>query len=183
MSSHAADADRESLLAEFRNVSDVFGEAVLAKPDRFTFHRPDHETDPTRPACGASSASDDFQLVAPEEVRDAGFEPCRGCYRAIFEYLAANPASPVEPRAPSLDRDDLPAEPTDEFEPIRPDSKPTPLSVLTEEVLVTSGSSVMHAPTRDGPLCNQNGEYRRVEPSLFAGQYRPCQRCFDVASD
>ena len=175
--------DSGSLLGRYRNAGEIFDDQVLAKPTGEVFHRLDPDIDDPHPACHSAPDEDQAQLTSPEAVHQAGLEPCRTCYQAIFEYLGTRPESPVEPRNAIGPDTNLEKEATD-FEPIQPDPKPPRLSTLTEEVLVRGGSSkVMPAPTEDGPLCGQAGEYRRVEPEVFAGHYRPCEDCFAVVTD
>ena len=178
----------DSLLHRFTNVEAVFHDDVVAKPNGSIFHRPalDATVDQPAPACHARLDTADWQTTDPETVRRSGLTPCRSCYEAIFEYLACDPTSPVETRTTPIrprklseqldDEDDL-------FEPLELPSV-SALAVLTQEVLVRGGrSKVMHAPAEDGPLCGQSGGYRRADPEVFAGHYRPCEDCFAVKTD
>lgn len=179
------DPTSDNLLHRFTNVEAVFRKCVVAKPNGSVFHRLalDASADQPAPACPARPEASDWRTTDPETVRRSGFTPCRSCYEAIFEYLAHDPDSPVEPRTSPVDicefGEEL-AEEDDLFEPLEFPSI-SALAVLTQEVLVRGGSSkVMHAPTEDGPLCGQAGEYRRVDPAVLAGHYRPCAECFAV---
>lgn len=179
------DATSDDLLHRFTNVEAVFRKCVVAKPNGSVFHRlalAFSEDDPA-PACPARPDASDWQTTDPETVRRSGLTPCRSCYEAIFEYLARDPDSPVEPRTAPVDTCGFGEGLADEDDLFEPYEFPSisSLAVLTQKVLVRGGSSkVMHAPTEDGPLCSQAGEYRRVEPDVLAGHYRPCAECFAV---
>lgn len=179
------------LLTEFSNVSAAFQDEVVAKPGRDVFHRiaPRTESENPQPACRAKSPNSTWHTADPETVRRAGLTPCKGCYRPVLEYLARDPSSPVDTHVLSADSPSVPnqqsnlIEDSEEiFEPIVPESAPS-LASVTEDVLVASGSKVMHAPTPDGPLCEQQGDYRRVEQKAVVGHYRPCKDCFTVGAD
>lgn len=186
MSSEPAGSD--SLLSQFRNVGEAFADRVVVKPTGEVFHRLAHDddlnADHLRPACGFCPDDADWQLATPEAVHQAGLSPCRKCYKGIFEYLAREPTSPVEARTATPDLDARTAGDGTEFELVRPTPLPSPLTALTEDVMVTGGASkVMHAPTSEGPLCDETGDYRRVERTVVAGHYRPCRDCFLVSED
>lgn len=178
----------DELLDRFINVQSVFQDRVVAKPNGTVFHRLalDAETDNPVPACPAGSPSSDWSLAPPATIRQSGLTPCESCYKMILEHLASTPESSVELRqTPVRPREFGEAFEDDEelFEPLELPSISS-LAVLTQEVLVRGGTSkVMHAPTCDGPLCGQSGEYRRVDPAALGGHYRPCQECFATSQD
>ncbi|WP_135806038.1 hypothetical protein [Halorussus marinus] len=178
----------DDLLDRFANVRGVFQDRVVAKPNGSGFHRLalDASADQPTPACPAGGSASDWQLVPPATVRQSGLTPCESCYKAIFEHLAADPESPVEPRRTPIRSREFGEQFEDDEELFEPLELPSisSLAVLTQEVLVRGGSSkVMHAPTTDGPLCGQSGEYRHVVPDALGGHYRPCQECFATNRD
>lgn len=178
----------DELLNRFTNVRTVFQDRVVAKPNGSVFHRLalDAETDNPAPACPAGSPTSDWQLAPPATVRQSGLTPCESCYKAIVEHLVSDPESPVESRRTPVRSREFGEEFDDDEELFDPLELPSvsSLVVLTQEVLVRGGSSkVMHAPTSDGPLCGQSGEYRRVVPDALGGHYRPCQECFATNRD
>ena len=177
----------DGLLHRFTNVETVFHDHVVAKPNGSVFHRLalDATPDQPAPACPARPDASDWHATDPETVRRSGLAPCRSCYEPIVEYLACDPTSPIEPRTAPVRTRKLSEQLDDEdlFEPLELPSV-SALAVLTQEVLVRGGSSkVMHAPAKDGPLCGQPGGYRRADPAVFAGHYRPCEDCFAVKTD
>lgn len=180
MSSESASAD--SLLGQFRNVSDVFDDYVVAKPTGAVFHRIRPDAERPRPACRADQNRDEWHAVETENAQEVGLDPCRTCYESILEYLAHHSSSPVEPRTSKFEL--TPDQVADDFELVQPNPQPTPLTSLTDSVLVTGGSSmVMHAPTANGTYCGKSGDYRTVERELVVSHYRPCKRCFDIADE
>ncbi|WP_231183076.1 hypothetical protein [Haladaptatus sp. DYF46] len=182
MSSDITSSD--GLLSRFRNVRAAFPEQVVARPTSSVFHRLDLTVeDSKRPACSAGKRNLEWHVADPDTVRLSGLRPCRSCFQGILEYLAQQPDSPVEARVSTEDtfdsRESREQSDEDVFEPIATPLIPS-ITSLTDEVMITSGSSkIMHAPTTDGPLCRQRGEYRIVEPSVLGGQYRPCGDCFE----
>lgn len=178
----------DELLNRFTNARTVFQDRVVATPNGSVFHRLALDADPDdpAPACPAGSPTSGWQLAPPATVRQSGLTPCESCYKAILEHLASDPKSPVEPRrTPARTRELGEAFEDDEelFDPLELPSVSS-LVALTQEVLVRGGSSkVMHAPTTEGPLCGQSGEYRRVVPDALGGHYRPCQECFATNRD
>jgi len=178
----------DELLDRFTNVRTVFQDRVVAKPNGSVFHRLalDAEADDPAPACPAGSPTSDWQLAPPATVRQSGLTPCESCYKMILEHLASTPESPVELRQTPVWPREFGEEFDDDEELFEPLELPSvsSLIVLTQEVLVRGGTSkVMHAPTTDGPLCGQSGEYRHVEPKALGGHYRPCQECFATNRD
>lgn len=167
-----------SLLGQFRNVGDVFADQVVATPTGEVFHRLNLQCDRPRPACQADRDGAEWQLADPETLHQDGLQPCRACYTAIFEYPARNPTSPVEARTSPVRVETVLDGEGSTFEPVQPTPRPDPLTALTAEVMVTSGSKVMHAPIPTGPYCGRSGDYRRVDHGAVAGHYRPCQDCF-----
>ncbi|UPV75878.1 hypothetical protein M0R89_07420 [Halorussus limi] len=181
MSSDAVFGD--GLLSQFSNVRVALQDRVVAKPGRSVFHRIDPTADPDEPTatCRAGSADTDWQAADLETVRRSGLEPCRSCYESILEFLAQQPESPVEFRTNSA-TDPCEIGPTEPsvFDPVVKPTVPA-LGSLTSEVLVQhSSTDVMHAPTPDGPLCDQSGDFRRVERKTIETHYRPCRDCFDL---
>ena len=179
------------LLTEFSNIPAAFQDEIVAKPGRDVFHRIalGTESENLKPACRAKSHESTWHTADPETVRQAGFTPCQGCYRPVLEYLARDPSSPVKAHVFSAETPSTPkqksnvADNSDEiFEPVVTASTPS-LTTVTEDVLVVSGSKVMHAPTPEGPLCEQQGDYREVERVAVVGHYRPCKDCFSIESD
>jgi len=170
----------DGLHSQFTNIQAVFADHVLATASSTVFHRLDPTADPDQPvpACWPESTDPDWQTTDPETARRSGYTPCKSCYHPILDFLAERSASPVErrvdaPSAPTIDVED-----DTSFEPVVETVRPT-LTALTAEVLVQSSEvKTMHAPTDDGPLCDQPGEFRRVEPEAVDPHYRPCKDCF-----
>lgn len=184
----SSDTPSSGLLSRFRNVRSAFPEQVVARPTSAVFHRLDlsSETDPL-PACSAGPRDSEWHTADPETVRQSGLRPCRSCFQGILEYLALQPDSPVEARVSTGDTFDggesQDQSDEDVFEPIVTPLIPS-LTSRTDEVMVTGGTSkIMHAPTTDGPLCGQRGDYRVVDPSILGGHYRPCDDCFENLSE
>lgn len=175
----------DGLLGQFTNVGVALQDRVVAKPGRSVFHRIAPTTDPDqpKPACRAGSTDTDWQATDLETVRRSGLKPCQTCYEDILEFLAQQPESPVELRNNSPTAIAEVSPDTTGFDPIIEPSVPS-LTVLTNEVLVQSSEiKVMHAPTADGPLCEQPGDFRRVDPDAVDPHYRPCKDCFDLPTD
>jgi hypothetical protein len=175
----------DGLLSQFSNVQVAFEDRVVAKPDRSVFHRIAATADPDqpKPACRAGTNDTDWHAADPDTVRRSGLEPCQSCYERILEFLAQQPDSPVELRTDSpTSTADIDSDAA-AFEPVI-DPTPPQLAAITTEVLVQgSNTQVMHAPTDDGPLCDQSGDFRRVDRDKVDSHYRPCRECFSAVSD
>ena len=184
----SSDITSDGLLSRFRNVRTAFPEQVVARPTSAVFHRLDLTVeDSERPACSAGKRDLEWHVADPDTVRLSGLRPCRSCFQGILEYLALQPDSPVEARVSTGDTFDSGESQNqsdeDVFEPIVTPLIPS-LTSRTDEVMVTGGTSkIMHAPTTDGPLCGQRGDYRVVDPSVLGGHYRPCDDCFENLSE
>ncbi|MBB6647991.1 hypothetical protein H5V44_17170 [Halobellus sp. MBLA0160] len=170
------------------NIDSVLPEEVaIAGEHTDHFHRPAERDAGVGPSCMGSKTG--YSLVDADRALAAGVSPCRNCYKAVFEYLARQPDSPVEARGEDAEPD-LDAVPGDEaeLEAIADGggeaaSRPTaPLTARTETVRIKAGASkVYHAPAADGTLCGERGAgYRSVPYASVDGHYRPCERCFDL---
>lgn len=165
------------LLQRFANTRTALPERAIAKPHSERFHRCRAESEETQPACRGVTATD-YKPVDVDEALRAGLDPCQDCWQAVLEYLAADPASPVEYRAA-----DATPEPTGRTSeaplPSETDDTERPrLSTLTDKVMVNSRSKY-HAPAGEETLCGRN-EYRVVAREAVETHYDPCFDCFDV---
>jgi hypothetical protein len=168
------------LREEYRNVEAALTEFSIVVRGGDSFHRPgpDGET----PAC--SSASGDWLVARTDNAVRLGMAPCRNCYTAALDYLATEvDDSPVERReeGEAVDSTD-----TVDGDLVVADgggglAKASPrIAAKPEAVLVASGSNTYHAPTANGPLCDQHGSFRRADREALAGHRDPCKECFAV---
>lgn len=173
--------DEDSLLVRFTNVRGAMPANVVAKQSGERFHRQRVQADDLEPACG-SNRRRDWRLVPVESARMGGLEPCRSCFAAVLEYLADDPDSEVAWRSesPTAEYDVETDGAGDLFEPVPDQEDQPPLTALTNEVKVTSGSQVFHAPTPKGVLCGRTSDYRVVDRAAVEGHYRPCRDCFEL---
>jgi len=164
----------DSLLARFENSHEALPELVVGMPDLERFHRPEAEADEPAPSC-VRIHHGDWRVVSVDDAIQAGLTPCRTCWKAVLEYLAADPDSAVEYRDP--DATPKPAGPTPRNFEIEEDRhKFKPVASLTEEVMIDGGDKY-HAPGLGETLCGRNG-YRVVDRRAVESHYEPCLDCF-----
>nr|WP_192960662.1 hypothetical protein [Halorubrum litoreum]AKB09806.1 hypothetical protein [Halorubrum litoreum] len=173
-----ATVTEDALLRKYKNVREVLPETAVAKtPSSERFHRHDAQSDDVAPACQATRRKADWAVVDVDRALEMGVTPCRGCWRAVLQYLAGDPSSPVEYRDENATR----TPPSEKLQPPNPpveDTTPRPkLSALTDEVMINGGSKY-HAPAGDETLCGRSG-YRVVERAVIETHYEPCRECFD----
>lgn len=167
--------DTDDLLSRFRNVREALPEKAIAKPSSECFHRRDAEREKQSPACVATDSTN-YHGVNVDEALLSGLRPCRGCWKAVLEYLAGNPDSPVQYRSP--DATPEPTLPTTD-EPIAledSDTQRPSLTSVTDKVMIDGGAKY-HAPAEGETLCGRSG-YRVVERRVVKTHYSPCQDCF-----
>lgn len=177
--------DEDSLLVRFTNVRGAMPANVVAKQSGERFHRRRVQVDRLEPACASRRSDTDWRFVQVDTARMAGLEPCRSCFGSVLEYLAADPDSEVAWRSESAaGGSDVETDGAgDLFEPVPEEEEKPPLAALTDEVKVTSGSQVFHAPTPDGVLCGGTADYRVVDRAAVESHYRPCRDCFELEAE
>lgn len=170
----------DDLREEYRGVEGILPDISAIVLGGEVVHRPSPNGD--TPACDV--ASPDFTLVETENALRVGMVPCRNCWGPVCDYLAGEPDNPIERRGPEaadltadVAADELVA---DGYGTV--DVTQLKLTTRPEEVLVRSGGNkdVYHAPTDNGPLCGNSGEYRQVDRKVLAGHAEPCSLCFEV---
>lgn len=168
----AAWQERESWVAEFAGLDEILDEEALIAGPGCAAHRiaPDGG-----PVCGRSA--DQWHRVATDDLGMRGSLPCGRCYRPVASWLADRDDSPVEYVG------DTPSVEVREVEEVGAiadgGNQPPQLGSLTEEVLTASGLKTIHAPTDEGePVCESEGDYRRVELAVLRGHGEPCGQCF-----
>ena len=167
----------DSLLARFENAREALPELVVGRPDLERFHRPDAEADEPAPSCVRVHYGD-WRVVDVDEAIRAGLTPCRTCWKAVLEFLAADADSPVEYRDP--DATPKPAGPTPgAFEVEEERHEHEPVASLTEEVMIDGGDKY-HAPSAGETLCGRSG-YRVVDRCAVESHYQPCLDSFTDA--
>lgn len=165
------DAD---LLARFENTREALPELVVGRPDLERFHRPEAEADEPAPSC-VQVHYGQWRVVDVDEAIRAGLTPCRTCWKAVLEYLAADDDSPVEYRDPEATTE--PPGPTPGPFGVEEDQHDfEPVTSLTEEVMIDGGDKY-HAPGVDETLCGRSG-YRVVDRRAVESHYEPCLDCF-----
>lgn len=169
------DAD---LRAEYAGVEELLTDRSIIVRTGDKLHRPAPGGE--QPVCQAQA--NEWHLVDTDNALRLGLIPCRGCYERAVDYLADEvDDSGVERRedAPTADGDTA-----DALDAIADGggvlSSPPKLTTKPEEVLVASGGNIYHAPTPNGPLCNQYGSFRRTDREPLAGHRDPCKECFAV---
>ena len=171
----------DDLRGEFDGVEALLPEKSIIVEGGDVIHRPDPGA--KQPACSTSSGA--WKYANTADALHLGMVPCRVCWWSAADYLAGEAESPVERRKPLSD---APEGDAADMEELLADGAGTAslrdrkLASRPEEVLVTSGAKrCYHAPTADGsPLCDHNGDYRRVERAVLAGHADPCGECFDL---
>lgn len=165
------------LREEYKNVEAALTEFSIVLRGGDTFHRPSPEGE--TPAC--SSTAGDWIVARTDNAVRLGMAPCRNCYGAALDYLAAEVNdSPVERREEP--------EPVDSADTVAGDlvvadgglTQSAQLTTKPEDVLVASAGNTYHAPTASGPLCDQHGSFRSVDREILAGHRDPCEDCFAV---
>lgn len=171
--------DEDSILCEYKNVTEVLPDTAVAKPTTEKFHRADPEEPTPTPACGCQRTDDDWILFDTSSALAATIEPCRGCFEPILQYLADEPESPVEyadgngPVTPETEGV------TERLTDAGSGEQSPALLTLTEKVSIAgAGASAYHAPTVDGTVCGLRG-LRIVDRDSVESHYRPCTTCFD----
>jgi hypothetical protein len=171
----------DELFRKYRNVREVLPDTAVAKIPSKRFHRHDAESDDLAPACQTTRPNAEWAAVDVDTALAMGVTPCRGCWRPVLQYLAADPSSPVEYR----DQNTTATAPSENLQSPHPpveDTTPRPkLSALTDEVMINGGSKY-HAPAGDETLCGRDG-HRVVERAVIETHYEPCRDCFDEDSD
>ncbi|MFW6382426.1 MAG: hypothetical protein ACOCZD_00115 [Haloferacaceae archaeon] len=166
-----------SLLTRFRNPREALPDRAVAKPESERFHRSEAERAAPTPACQRVD-SDDWRIVDVDEALAAGLTPCRACWKAVLEYLAADPDSPVAYRDPNATTEPTGHPSVRPYLPERHESERPRLTSRTDKVMIAAGSKY-HAPAGDETLCGRS-DYRVVDRAVVESHYDPCRNCFEL---
>lgn len=81
----------DELFRKYRNVREVLPDTAVAKIPSKRFHRHDAESDDLAPACQTTRPNAEWAAVDVDTALAMGVTPCRGCWRPVLQYLAADP--------------------------------------------------------------------------------------------
>jgi hypothetical protein len=171
----------DDLREEYHNVEAVLPETVMLADGCRTYHLAGRGGE----GVFCATESSNWGRIETDDALRLSLEPCRYCFLSLFEHYSRQPDSPVEHTETTQPLGEIDAN-TVTAEEIAPDggveAQAKAITSRPEEVLVATNSTkdVYHAPTADGPLCGNDGGYRRVERVTLAGHAEPCRECFEV---